>query len=116
VGMLWLSGDVVAQLGMWWFSWGCGGSVGDVVAQLGCGGSVGMWWLSGDAVAQWGCGGSVGMWWLSGLGCGGSVVRDVVAQWISQLGETRLSRSSPEFESGFTQSLLNGARKNFCVL
>jgi hypothetical protein len=24
----------VAQLGMWWLSWGCGGSVGDVVAQL----------------------------------------------------------------------------------
>jgi hypothetical protein len=40
--------DVVAQLGMWWLSWGCGGSdrgcggsVGDVVAQLGgCSGSV----------------------------------------------------------------------------
>jgi hypothetical protein len=39
-------GDVVAQSGMWWLSWGCGGSVGDVVAQLG------MWWLSGDVVAQ----------------------------------------------------------------
>jgi hypothetical protein len=26
-------GDVVAQLGMWWLSRGCGGSVGDVVAQ-----------------------------------------------------------------------------------
>jgi hypothetical protein len=35
-----LLGDVVAQLGMWWLSGGCGGSVGDVVAQLG------MWWLS----------------------------------------------------------------------
>jgi hypothetical protein len=37
--MWWLSGDVVAQRGcggsegMWWLSWGCGGSVGDVVAQ-----------------------------------------------------------------------------------
>jgi hypothetical protein len=38
--------DVVAQWGMWWLSWGCGGSVGDVVAQLG------MWWLRGDVVAQ----------------------------------------------------------------
>jgi hypothetical protein len=26
--------DMVAQLGMWWLSWGCGGSAGDVVAQL----------------------------------------------------------------------------------
>jgi hypothetical protein len=49
-------------VGMWWLSWGCGGSVG-------------MWWLS------WGFGGSV---W----GCGGSVVGDVVAQLAkARLGE-----------------------------
>jgi hypothetical protein len=102
-------GDVVAQMEMWWLSWGCGGSDGDVVAQLGmwwlrwgCGGSdgdvvaqLGMWWLS------WGCGGSdgdvvaqMGMWWLRWR-CGGSV-GDVVAQmgmwWLSKLrllGDTR---------------------------
>jgi hypothetical protein len=66
-------GDVVVQVGMWWFRWGCGGSVG------GCGGTV------GDVVAQlgmlglsWGCGAQLVMWWLS-RGCGGSV-GDVVAQ------------------------------------
>jgi hypothetical protein len=47
--------------GMWWLSWGCGGSggcgdsVGDVVAQLG------MWWISGGRGGSvWGYGGSVG--------------------------------------------------------
>jgi hypothetical protein len=71
-------GDVVAQLGMWWLSGGCGSSVG------GCGGS------SGDVVAQ------RVIWWLSGGG-GGSVEGDVVAQrgmwwlsWLRQLGDTRL--------------------------
>jgi hypothetical protein len=32
---------------------------------------------------------------------------DVVAQWLSPLGDTRLSRSSPEFEYGFPHSLPN---------
>jgi hypothetical protein len=27
-------GDVVAHLGIWWLSWGCGGSVKECVAQL----------------------------------------------------------------------------------
>jgi hypothetical protein len=67
--------DVVAQLGMWWLRWGCGGSVGDVVAKLG------MWWL------RWGCGGSVGdvvaqsgMWWLS---------------WLRRLGEPDCNAAVP---------------------
>jgi hypothetical protein len=38
-------GDVVALMGMWWFS-------GDVVAQWECGSVEEMWWLNGDVVVE----------------------------------------------------------------
>jgi hypothetical protein len=37
-------------------------------------------------------------------------------QWLSPLGDTRLSRSISEFKSSFPHSLLNGAMKYECVL
>jgi hypothetical protein len=40
---------------------------------------------------------------------------DVVAQWLSPLAETRLSRSSPGFAPGFPHSLLRGGRNHDCV-
>jgi hypothetical protein len=51
----WLSGDVVAFVGIL-----C--SSGD----WGCGGTVGMWWLGGELVALWIFEVLVGMWWFSG--------------------------------------------------
>jgi hypothetical protein len=39
----------------------------------------------------------------------------VGVQWLRPLRETRLQRSSSEFDSGFPHSLLNGARKDDCV-
>jgi hypothetical protein len=54
-----------------------------------------MGWLIGDVVAQWGCGGLVVM---------------------STGWHQTVTRNSPEFESGFPHSLLNGVRKFDCVV
>jgi hypothetical protein len=113
---------VVAQLGMWWLSWGCGGSVGDVVAQLGgCGDSV------GELVAQ--LGGYGGFVWdvvaqfgdvVAQLGVCDFSVRDVVAQlgmwwlsWLWRLGELDCNaevlgsiQASPQSPEGRQELLL----------
>jgi hypothetical protein len=52
---------------------------------------------------------AVAQWWEFGDS------RDVVAQWLGALGDTRLSRSSPGFESGYPHSLLIRVRKSGCV-
>jgi hypothetical protein len=52
-----------AEIGLWWLSVGCGGSVWVVVAHSG------LWWLSR------------GLWWLS-VGCGGSVVGCGGSVWV----------------------------------
>jgi hypothetical protein len=88
-------------VGMWWLSWGCGGSVG-------------MWWLRGDVMAQWGCGGSVGDV-VAQRGCGGSL-GDVVAQLAKCQSYTRLQRSSSEFDPGIPHSLLRGQKKWLCTI
>jgi hypothetical protein len=44
------------------------------------------------------------------------VCGDVVAQWLSPLADTRLSRSSPVFDPGFPHSFLRGGRNHDCVI
>ena len=40
-------GDVVVELGMWWWNGGCSSGMGGVVVEWGCSGGVGVWWWNG---------------------------------------------------------------------